>query len=205
MIEMLYTKHSWFPQNSSIGNIKAFKKSYEKEHINQYGKLFNLEKPLKIESIIIFDYFKKLLLSDYLRKVDMMSMLNGVEWRLPMLDEDLSTFAFSIPFNQKSNFRTTKMHLRAIHKKIYNGINSDRGKKGFSIPLDKYLSIDDKNEMGNEILKKNTIVEHYFKKEYLEILVKQFQIKRESQTFSRESIYQRILMLYNLKKWYEKK
>ncbi|MEZ4692125.1 MAG: asparagine synthase-related protein [Ignavibacteria bacterium] len=35
------------------------------------------------------------MLSDYLRKTDMMSMLNSVEYRVPLLDEDLTDLALS--------------------------------------------------------------------------------------------------------------
>jgi len=200
-LEIIYNKHSWMPQNTSINGITAFKNPFDKKHFNDYKSLFDAEKPRSFESIIIFDYFRKLMLSDYLRKVDMMSMLNGVEWRVPMLDEDLSSFAFSIPFKQKSTFTKTKRHLRSLHNKIYNGMNSFKPKKGFSIPLDKYLNINDKKEMVNEILKKDTIVDEYFNREYIRKISSLFIECNDDRVISRESLYQRILMLYNLKIW----
>jgi len=201
ILKKLYEKHSWFPQNTSYGFINAFNESDEFNHIEDYEFLFNEECPRLDTSIIVFDYFRKLMLSDYLRKVDMMSMLNGVEWRVPMLDEDLSSFAFSIPFNQKSNIFNSKKHLREIHKKLYNGRNSYLKKKGFSIPIDKYLSLRDKQKIVNDLEKKDTIVDHYINKKYKKILLKEFINNKNKQYFSAESTYQRVLILYNLQRW----
>ena len=60
----------------------------------------------------------------------MMSMLNGVEWRVPFLDEDLSSFAFTIPFNQKSSLISGKKHLRALHNKLYPKYTSSNQNQG---------------------------------------------------------------------------
>ena len=203
ILKKLYEKHSWFPQNSSHGSLNAFNESYNFDHIDNYELLFNKELPHSDNSVIIFDHFRKLMLSDYLRKVDMMSMLNSVEWRVPMLDEDLCSFAFSIPFNQKSDIFTTKKHLREIHKKLYNGKNSFMNKKGFSIPIDKYLSLSDKQNIVNELKKKDTIVDHYINKKYKDLLLKQFIGNEEKKYLSGESLYQRVLILYNLQQWEE--
>ena len=92
-----------------------------------------------------------------IRKTDMMSMLNGVEWRVPFLDEDLSSFAFTIPFNQKSNLISGKKHLRAIHKMFYPKHTSLKPKSGFAIPFDSFITKNDKKRMANEILKKKVI------------------------------------------------
>jgi hypothetical protein len=80
-------------------------------------------------------------------------------------------------------------------------MNSFKPKKGFSIPLDKYLNINDKKEMVNEILKKDTIVDEYFNREYIRKISSLFIECNDDRVISRESLYQRILMLYNLKIW----
>ena len=116
------------------------------------------------------------------------------------LDEDLTSFAFSIPFSQKSS-KFGKIPLRYLHKKLFQA-TSKLKKQGFSIPLDSYLKEDDKNYIVNEILKKNSIIYHFLNKKYVEELVNEFSYYRRVNQISRSSTYQRILMLYVLQLWH---
>ncbi len=200
-IKMMYHRNSWLPFFSTLDGNVAFNFEDDTSHIDNYKSLFNEEIPLENNYKIIFDYFRKILLSDYLRKTDMMSMLNGVEWRIPFLDEDLTSFAFSIPFSQKSNLKFGKIPLRHLHKKLFPKNTSKLKKQGFSIPLDSYLSEDDKKYIVNEILKKDSIIYHFLNKKYVEELVNEFSFYRKVNQISRASIYQRILMLYVLQLW----
>ena len=131
----------------------------------------------------------------------MMSMLNGVEWRIPFLDEDLTSFAFTIPFSQKSNLRAGKIPLRHLHNKFYPQATSKLKKQGFSVPLDSYLNEESKKYISNEILKKDSIVYHFLNKRYVEELVNEFSHYKRMNEISRGSTYQRILMLYTLHLW----
>tara|TARA_Y100001958_G_C21087377_1_gene441646 strand:+ start:111 stop:749 length:639 start_codon:yes stop_codon:yes gene_type:complete len=200
-IKMMYHRNSWLPLFSRLDGNVAFNYEDDTSHIDNYKNLFHEEIPLENNYKIIFDYFRKILLSDYLRKTDMMSMLNGVEWRIPFLDEDLTSFAFSIPFSQKSNLKFGKIPLRHLHKKLFPKNTSKLKKQGFSIPLDSYLNEDDKNYIVNEILKKDSIIYHFLNKKYVEELVNEFSFYRKVNQISRASIYQRILMLYVLQLW----
>ena len=201
-IEIMYHRNSWLPLYSTLDGNIAFNNDNETSHIDNYKNLFHEEIPIKNKYKIIFDYFRKILLSDYLRKTDMMSMLNSVEWRIPFLDEDLTSFAFSIPFSQKSSLKFGKIPLRYLHKKLFPKATSKLKKQGFSIPLDSYLKEDDKNYIVNEILKKNSIIYHFLNKKYVEELVNEFSYYRRVNQISRSSTYQRILMLYVLQLWH---
>ena len=68
-----------------------------------YNNDFNNYDSADNETQLVVNYFKKRMLSDYLRKTDMMSMINSVEYRVPFLDEDLVQYSLSIPYNEKSN------------------------------------------------------------------------------------------------------
>ncbi|MEZ4824446.1 MAG: hypothetical protein R2942_19460 [Ignavibacteria bacterium] len=46
--------------------------------LNNYNRILKI-RYRKIQGKVVFDYFRKQMLSDYLRKTDMMSMLNSVE------------------------------------------------------------------------------------------------------------------------------
>ena len=164
-------------------------------------KIFEDEIPKNIENKIVFEYFRKTLLSDYLRKTDMMSMISGVEWRVPMLDEDLTSFAFSIPFNQKSSFGSYKKHLRTLHSQKFPKNTGKMPKSGFGIPLDSYISGDDKKHIANEILKSNSVLNNYFNKPFLLKLIDQFYQYDNISEISRPSVYQRIMILYIFQRW----
>ena len=170
--------------------------------IELYKSIFKKNVPREFKQYVVFDYFRKTMLSDYLRKTDMMSMINGVEYRVPLLDEDMVSFALSIPFEQKSSLKTSKKILRAIHGKKYPAETSRMSKKGFMIPLDTALPKEDFNLIKEDLLSKGNIVNDYIKKEYVQFLFKALDNRDTAENeISRAGIYQRILMLYSLSLW----
>jgi len=203
--ELLYDWHSWFPRKTCYQNESPFLFD-TKAGVVLYKSVFKNETPDKFKPFVVFDYFKKQMLSDYLRKTDMMSMLNSVEYRVPFLDEDMVTFALTIPFEQKSSLKETKKILRTIHKKRYPSETSKAPKKGFTIPLDTSLSKDEFNFIKENLLENGNIVHQYIKKDYVEYLFKGLDDRNSVQTeISRAGIYQRILMLYSLSLWNDNK
>ena len=136
----------------------------------------------------------------------MMSMMNGVEYRVPLLDEDLTSYALTIPFGQKSSLKVSKKILRSIHGKIYPKETSRASKKGFTIPLDTALSRDEFEVIREELLKKNNFVGHYVKNEYTQFLFNALDDRLSAESdISRAGIYQRILMLYSLSRWHSER
>jgi asparagine synthase (glutamine-hydrolysing) len=76
---------------------------------------------------------------DILTKVDRATMAVGLEGREPLLDHRLVEFAFRLPFNMRHGSLGTKHILRSI---LYRHIPRelvDRPKKGFSVPMDKWM------------------------------------------------------------------
>ncbi|MBS1517287.1 MAG: asparagine synthase (glutamine-hydrolyzing) [Bacteroidetes bacterium] len=199
--ELLYDWHSWFPRKTIFEGKSPFMFDTE-EGLDLYNSIFREEVPGKFRHKVVFDYFRKTMLSDYLRKTDMMSMLNGVEYRVPMLDEDLSEFALGIPFAQKSSLRKTKIILRKLHSKIYPPETSRIPKRGFMIPLDKALKRDEFEIIKESILKNESIVLNYISKDYIEFLFKALRKDfNAGDQISRAGVYQRILMFYSLNLW----
>ncbi len=190
----------WFPPGIKFNNQPIFLAS-TREGLNYYSDSYLEEKPETVRDEIVFSFFRKTLLGDFLRKTDMMSMINGVELRVPFLDEDLTSYAFSIPFHQKSNSRTPKKFLRSMHSKIYGGLGSNLPKKGFTIPLDTYLSLSEKQEINNTILKKGNYVSQWVSRKFLEFLCQEFLNYRTARAISRDAVSQRILTLYSLERW----
>lgn len=199
--EMLYDWHSWFPRKTMYEGKSPFLFDTS-TGVRIYESAFDNEAPEEYSNYVVFDYFRKTMLSDYLRKTDMMSMLNGVEYRVPFLDEDLTSFALSIPFDQKSGIRETKTILRSIHKDIYPPQTSKGAKKGFTIPLDKALSKEEYSIIKENLLARQSLSLEYVKKEYVEFLFRMLEGRAGAeQEISRAGVYQRILMLYSLNLW----
>jgi asparagine synthase (glutamine-hydrolysing) len=74
-----------------------------------------------------------------LTKVDRASMAHGLEARPPLLDNDIIKFAFSLPSTYKLRGGTTKFLFKlAARRHLPPGI-ADRAKKGFGIPLSRWL------------------------------------------------------------------
>ena len=80
--------------------------------------------------------------ADMLRKVDRMSMAHSLEVRSPMLDHRLFEFAAGLHDDAKLNKWTTKHSLRQIAKQLLPEEVVNRPKRGFSIPLDRWLRED---------------------------------------------------------------
>ncbi len=85
----------------------------------------------------------KILLPDnMLVKIDRASMAVGLEVREPLLDHKLVEYAASLPLGYKYSKGMTKHILRKIlYKHLPQGL-VDRPKRGFSVPLGKWLRCD---------------------------------------------------------------
>jgi len=203
--ELLYDWHSWFPRKTMYNGNSPFLFDAT-SGLDNYNKIFEDQQPASFKGKVVFDYFRKQMLSDYLRKTDMMSMLNSVEYRVPLLDEDLTDLALSIPFDQKSDLRVTKKILRDIHSKIYPSDTSKAPKKGFTIPLDSSLSREDFNLIKENILSPGNFLSEYISTDYVKFLFEVLEKKRTADDeISRAGVYQRILMFYSLNLWHGSK
>ncbi|MDY6864658.1 MAG: asparagine synthase (glutamine-hydrolyzing) [Halobacteriota archaeon] len=82
----------------------------------------------------------RLMLQDmYLVKVDRASMATSLEVRCPFLDKELSEFVFTIPSSYKVKGFKTKYMLKKIAEKHLPNEIVYRGKKGFGLPIAKWL------------------------------------------------------------------
>ncbi len=84
---------------------------------------------------ILLSDVKMVLLSDMLRKVDMMSMANSLEVRTPFLSHKIVDYAFNLPANFKINKDGKKRILTDIAKSYLPEEIYSRPKQGFEVPL----------------------------------------------------------------------
>lgn len=84
---------------------------------------------------VLFSDVRHLLPDNMLHKVDMMSMANCLEVRVPFLDYRVANFAFSLPSEFKTNGQLTKKIVQDAFRDILPAELYNRPKKGFGVPL----------------------------------------------------------------------
>lgn len=88
---------------------------------------------------ILYTDMQLVLPNDMLTKVDLMSMANGLEVRVPFLDYEVVNFLFSLPDHYKINHSMRKRILQDAFRDILPAELYNRPKKGFEVPLLKWL------------------------------------------------------------------
>ncbi len=79
------------------------------------------------------------LTDDILTKVDIASMAHSLEVRCPLVDQELMTFAASLPGAVKLKGLTTKLILREVARPLLPEKILTRSKQGFGLPVDRWM------------------------------------------------------------------
>jgi asparagine synthase (glutamine-hydrolysing) len=95
--------------------------------------------------------------NDMLTKVDLMSMANSLEVRVPFLDYEVVNFAFSLPDHFKINKSIRKMILQDSFRDILPAELYNRPKKGFEVPLLKWFRNEMKSTITNDLLSEDRV------------------------------------------------
>lgn len=140
---------------------------------------------------------KFVLPNDMLKKVDLMSMANSLEVRVPFLDHELVDFVFSLPEDMKINRSLRKRILQDTYRNILPDQLYNRPKKGFEIPLLDWLKTSLRSELDEYLFDKERIIEQdIFNWGEVEQLKKQLFSKNP------EDSHARVWGLYIFQKWY---
>lgn len=112
--------------------LEAFEKEYDRTQ--------SLSKLNRVQYMDLKTYLP----FDILTKVDIASMVHGLETRTPFVDINVIEFALSIPeqFNMKKNTKGEwegKLLLKKAMKKYYPAELVDRKKMGFGVPLQEWF------------------------------------------------------------------
>ena len=110
--------------------------------------------PMEDQALFDLHYYLK---EDLLVKVDRASMHHSLEVRVPLLDHEVVSYTLNIDAQLKYKNGTSKYLLKQV---LYDYLPEklfDRPKKGFSIPLSKWLKTDLKY-----------LIDHYLSKETIE-------------------------------------
>lgn len=104
-----------------------------KQNLNPYGDLKDTQNCIMLMDMEMYHP------DDILVKVDRTAMAVSLETRVPMLDRDVVEFAWTIPMEYKKQGDEGKLVLKDVLYRYVPREMMDRPKKGFSIPIMKWL------------------------------------------------------------------
>lgn len=96
--------------------------------------------------------------NDMLTKVDMMSMANSLEVRVPFLDYKVVDFLFTLPEEYKITGSIRKRILQDTFRDVLPSQLYNRPKKGFEVPLLKWFRQEMRSMILNDLLDDNFIL-----------------------------------------------
>lgn len=137
--------------------------------------------------------------NDMLAKVDLMSMANSLEVRVPFLDHRVVDLAFSLPPDHKINGKMRKKILQDTFRSILPKELYRRPKKGFEVPLLKWMRRGLGNQLDDLVFNKDWVQSQgLFDHAYL--------LKMRGQLHSSNpgDVHARIWALFVFQKWYKK-
>lgn len=130
--------------------------SQEKYHNRKQALLAQLSNKGSMREVLLTDT-SLVLPNDMLTKVDLMSMANGLEVRVPFLDYEVVNFIFSLPDDYKINQSIRKRILQEAYRDVLPAELYKRPKKGFEVPLLKWFRNEMRSLIENDLLSKNNI------------------------------------------------
>ena len=137
--------------------------------------------------------------NDMLTKVDMMSMAHGLEVRVPFLDYEVVNFLFSLPGDFKINSVLRKRILQEAFRDMLPLALYNRPKKGFEVPMLKWLRKEMKSLINDELLSE-TFVRDQGIFDYPEIK----KLKRKLFSFNPGDVHARVWGLVVFQWWWRK-
>ncbi len=140
----------------------------DKHFFNKFDKFSSFKENMMIHDI------KHYMTDDILCKVDRSSMYHALETRVPFLDYELFSAAWQIPIKYKSN----KIILKDIIGRHINYNEIAGPKKGFSIPLKKWLNLNMKSKVDEYVNLKKLNKYSFLKKDIIIELWEKFKNKK---------------------------
>jgi asparagine synthase (glutamine-hydrolysing) len=122
----------------------------KKEILHPFGSGSTLQDVLRMDMHMVLP-------NDMLVKVDMMSMANSLEVRVPFLDYTVVDFAFSLPDHWKMDAAFSKKILRETFRKELPQELFNRGKHGFEVPLIKWFRTGLRSLIEDDLLSEKLI------------------------------------------------
>jgi asparagine synthase (glutamine-hydrolysing) len=199
-----YWNWATFAQEAAIDNLLS-----EKVRAKAQQDLYNERKQgilqhLQHEGV---DDFNEVLLTDMqlvlqgdmLTKVDLMSMANGLEVRVPFLDHEVVNFGFGLPANHKIDAQYRKKIVQDTFREMLPKELYQRPKKGFEVPLLKWLRHD-----LNDMVMKDLLSDELIEKQGIFDLAEVQKIKQKLASGNPEDTHARVWGLVVFQHWWKK-
>jgi asparagine synthase (glutamine-hydrolysing) len=112
--------------------------------------------------------FDNILAGNLLVKMDIATMAHSLEGRSPLLSKELLEYAPTIPDKYKIAGKQTKYVLRKLAEKYLPGELVNQPKRGFEIPLKKWVDGQLKTMIGDYIMPANAYCRHFIDGSFLD-------------------------------------
>ena len=196
-----YWRWAGFASESTAGRLlssRSREKLGQEYEVNKTDCLKTIPVRESMNDILLTD-MQLVLPNDMLTKVDMMSMAHGLEVRVPFLDYEVVNFLFSLPGDFKINSVLRKRILQEAFRDMLPLALYNRPKKGFEVPMLKWLRKEMKSLINDELLSE-TFVRDQGIFDYPEIK----KLKRKLFSFNPGDVHARVWGLVVFQWWWRK-
>ena len=140
------------------GSILEFKEAVD--HYDPYIDKLTDGPTSIVRPVLPGDELQQMMLDDLMRyhpedilvKVDRAGMAVSLENRIPMLDKDVVEFALRLPSSYKYDGKVAKKVLKEVLYRYVPKEMMERPKKGFAVPLERWLKEGDTKDWADELL-----------------------------------------------------
>lgn len=144
------TSMAYFGNSPEINESELIRRMMR--HTDTIGRSGDLNDVLYADVNLVLPY-------DMLTKVDLMSMANALEVRVPLLDHRIAEFAFKLPVEHKIDGKMKKKILQDAFRHILPSELYNRPKRGFEVPLLQWFRKELKDLIMDDLLSDNFIAE----------------------------------------------
>jgi asparagine synthase (glutamine-hydrolysing) len=160
---------------------------------------YRLNRALRLDPVNRVSYLESrcYMLNTLLRDSDFMSMSQGLELRVPLIDHQLAKRVLALPGKWKLNGTPKKLLVNALEGSLPDGI-VHRPKRGFTLPFEHWM----RQELRSEI--ESVLTVQRFNQGPLSDLINGLEVARVWESFLRGTIsWTRPWSLYVLQRWCE--
>jgi len=167
------------------------------QKMKEHFEAINRSELSGLQKIMNMD-FDNLLACNLLVKMDIATMAHSLEGRSPLLSKDILEYVPSLPDDFKIRGGTTKFLLRRLAEKYLPEELINQPKRGFEIPLKKWIDNQLKDMIADYILRPDAYCKNFLPKSFVE------QLWNHKINGGDEKRAKMIWTLFALEVWYKK-
>ncbi|MGS2724293.1 asparagine synthase (glutamine-hydrolyzing) [Porticoccus sp. GXU_MW_L64] len=163
--------------NSTHSNIKMLRECYKQNFNCEFRYRNNiLDQGCSLDTTTRTAYLDlHTYLISILNRQDKMSMAASVEARVPFLDNNVISFAQSLPLQYKQTMRHRKLILKTMARQYLPSSVIDRRKSGFGVPIGQWMKRGAALSSHVKALEADSLLTEYFDKKAIQRMVMEHQ------------------------------